>query len=207
MSITTNQLGAGLATYIKYVIVNGNTSSLASESNVGSLISSQIKSGSLPYDSQGVYLVITDQEKSQYVALSNKKKYSSHFCGYHTYITSNGYSFAFGVIGVGNNEGGCRWQISNTAYTTYPSGNMYTDYSYSIVAHELGEIISDPRMNKWYDSQGHENFDKCNGYPGAANVVTSGSKYYLYNAVIGDVKYFLSTNYDNVANTCIAQIW
>src|SRR4029078_5358803 len=47
------------------------------------------------------------------------------------------------------------------AQTASPNDNTGADAMASVIAHELEEMITDPKLNAWYDRRGYENADKC----------------------------------------------
>jgi hypothetical protein len=55
---------------------------------------------------------------------------------------------------------------------------------FSVIAHEIGEMITDPYANAFHENQGFENGDRCAGILGGCNFV-SGTNVQVNNAIPG----------------------
>jgi hypothetical protein len=131
-----------------------------SAQDIFSITKDAITSGNLPFDSHGVYFVLTSADVSQHS--SNNRSFcsgSSGFCGWHSVgsMALHGVSknIKFSFVGDPTN---CR--MCDTQRTS-PNGDWAADAMVSVIAHELAETATDPEFNAWTDDEGYENADKC----------------------------------------------
>ncbi len=121
-----------------------------SDSAVQAIVSSEITSGRLPKDTNGVYFVLTSAD------VTESSGFCTQYCGWHTHGTISGSDIKYSFVG---NPDRC---ISScAAQSTGPNGNAGADGMASIIVHELEESVTDPDLNAWYDNRGAENADKC----------------------------------------------
>jgi hypothetical protein len=77
------------------------------------------------------------------------------YCAWHSAGTINGVPVQFGFFFKPDGDPGCD---PDSPYTNHSEGlNALVNVS----GHELSEMLTDPQLNAWYDSQGEENADKC----------------------------------------------
>ncbi len=125
-----------------------------SRGKVAREICNYIKSGDLPLDpidkknnDGGVYFLFTSTFPTNRV----------NYCAWHSHASCEGKSIAIAYIP----------NVSST--TLCDPGDMYQTSTYTygtrlygtVVAHELAESITDPRLNAWHDHHGEEVGDKC----------------------------------------------
>lgn len=129
---------------------NTGTKTRLRDSDIASIVSGSIGNGKLPYNSSGVYFVITSSN------ISEQSGFCSQYCGWHTAgnVTAGHVRYAF----IGN---AARCLSACAAQTKSPNGNAGIDAAISVLSHELEEATTDPDLNAWYDSRGAENADKC----------------------------------------------
>lgn len=120
------------------------------DADVQRVVSNAISSGHLPYDSNGVYFVLTSSD------VSEQSGFCSRYCGWHTAATPKVGHIRYSFVGNAN-----RCLNACAIQTVGPNGNAGVDAMISIIAHELEEATTDPDLNAWYDSSGAENADKC----------------------------------------------
>jgi hypothetical protein len=76
------------------------------------------------------------------------------YCAWHSAGTINGVNVQFAFFFKLDNDPGCDPQSpTNQSEGLQALGN--------VSGHELSEMMTDPQLNAWYDSQGAENADKC----------------------------------------------
>jgi len=160
------------------------------------------------------YMIILDPEysKPSNFKISNTISFDSSesgFCGYHGAYThkvtttdakgkktdkyvDHPYTF----IGTGGKA--CSWYLPPNTGT--PNAN-FTDVTLSVYAHELGEMITDPLNNGFYDNEGYEYGDKCAGSLGGFNYI-SGTSGPIYNVVLGTKKYLFQARYSYLLDSC-----
>ena len=75
-----------------------------------------------------------------------------------------------------------------------PNGNPDADVEVSPTSHEINETITDPDTESgWYDSNGFENGDECNGIYGQ----TRGARGAFFNQVINGVPFLTQEEFSN----------
>jgi hypothetical protein len=185
-TITGNVVWGGEATD------TGSKGTSLSDSAVSSIVTSAIKGGKLPYNSSGIYFVLTSSDVNEASGFCTK------YCGWHTASTLSGkgrlrYSF------VGN---AARCITSCAIQTVGPNGNAGVDGMISVIAHELEETTTDPDLNAWYDSSGAENGDKCAWTFGTTSLLPNGA---YYNMTLGSRNYLIQRNLKIVSglNYCV----
>jgi len=185
-------------------IVNGgkghkDLSSVAYSQNV---IDGQVTLFAPTVDTQGIYALVVDQEKSQYMKTTPGNRYGVKWCGYHSVNSHGASQYTYAVVGTG---GACTWDVGKKFWSV--NGND-VDYSISVLAHQIQSTVTDPWLNSWKDAEGKENGDKCSAWPGVASLVNGpGSEGPIFNAEIGESQYLIQTHYDQVTNTCPKKIW
>jgi hypothetical protein len=153
------------------------------DAEIQSIVRDALVSGVLPYDTSGVYFVLTSAE------VTASSGFCTQYCGWHTYGTINGFNIKYSFVG---NPDRC--PSSCEAQTTGPNGNAGADGMASILAHELEETVTDPNLNAWYDSRGAENADKCAWTFGATFTTSNGS---LANMTMGGRNWLIQRNWVN----------
>jgi len=117
-----------------------------------SVVRDAILGGHLPYDANGIYMVMTSSD----IALDG---FCSEFCGWHTHDlllgTLDDHPLRYGFVGEPPSTcGGCIWPF------TTPNGAPI-DSMISALTHELEEAATDPDLNAYTDLSGNENADEC----------------------------------------------
>jgi hypothetical protein len=89
------------------------------------------------------------------------------YCAWHSSGTINGVTVQFGFFFKLDGDPGCDPQspTTNQSQGLQALGN--------VTGHELSEMMTDPQLNAWYDSQGAENADKC-AWTFGKNLLTLG---------------------------------
>jgi hypothetical protein len=120
------------------------------DADIQSIVNNAINSGRLPYDSNGVYFVVTSSN------VNEQSGFCTRYCGWHTYgnLTAGRVRYSF----VGN---AARCLNACAAQSVSPNNNPGIDGAISVLSHELEEATTDPDLNAWYDSSGYEDADKC----------------------------------------------
>jgi len=90
-----------------------------------------------------------------YPVYSDQPRGTAGYCAWHSAGTINGIPVQFGFFFSLAGDSGCDPQDSQTGHSqqTAALGN--------VSGHELSEMMTDPKLNAWYDQQGNENADKC----------------------------------------------
>lgn len=165
------------------------------DSSIYYIVRNAITTGQLPLDANGVYLVMTAKD------IKMASGFCTNYCGWHTAASMSGIVMKYGMIGDSSTQcpRGCMSQ-SNVS----PNNNPTADAMISVVAHEIAEAVSDPRVNGWLDNTGYENCDKCawnfkNQYTlpnGArANMNIKGRDYLVQNNFVNDKGGYCDSKY------------
>ena len=89
------------------------------------------------------------------------------YCAWHSAGTINGVTVQFAFFFKLDGDPGCDPQsTTNQSEGLQALGN--------VTGHELSEMMTDPQLNAWYDSQGAENADKC-AWTFGGSLITFGS--------------------------------
>ena len=129
---------------------SGKTS--LTDTDIQNVVKNAVSSGRLPYDSNGVYFVITSSD------VTASSGFCTQYCGWHTstaYSGTNRIRYSF----VGN---AARCLSACAPQSNSPSGFPGIDGAISVLTHELEEANTDPDpLSGWADARGYENADKC----------------------------------------------
>lgn len=164
------------------------TKTTLSDSDVQSLVKQAItKAGNNIPDPNAIYLVLTSSE------ISESSGFCSKYCGWHTYtsMSYNGITYVKYAF-IGNPDkciSACAIQTTTSPNTTSSANLIGADGMASIVAHEMEEIVTDPLLNNWYNSQGYENADMCAWTFGATSGPLANGSY--YNVTLGGTNFLL----------------
>ena len=179
--------GAFLSSRETTVAASGNKP--LNDSAIRSIVVNAINSGQLgAADPSGVYFVLTSSNIS-------KSGFCNQYCGWHTYTSVGGVNIQYSFVGNAN-----RCLNSCAAQTVSPNGNAGVDGMISVVAHELEEATTDPRLNAWYDNSGAENADKCAWTFGSAQTLLPSGAY--YNMTVGGKNFLVQRNLQANTNKC-----
>jgi Phosphate-induced protein 1 conserved region/Ricin-type beta-trefoil lectin domain-like len=189
--------GNRVKNYVLYQGAYYDSYSQGASPNVDNIARYAIDQGKLPYDPNGVYAVLASSD----VAVSGFK---TQWCGYHTtYPTSDFRLFPYLFVGDPGerSSGGGSCGVG----TQSPNNNPRADAMASILAHELEETATDPRIDAWYsDSDQSENADKCAWTWGSTQTAPNGSP---YNQRWGSRYYLIQQNWVNDAGGYCGQSW
>ena len=189
----TYSAGAGGATLGGEAVDKYSQGTRLRDSSILTIVKNAISKG-LPYNTNGVYFVLTSSDVSEQSGFCNK------YCGWHTEALANYGAIRYSFVG---NPARC---LNSCAEQTIgPNGNAGVDGMVSIVAHELVETTTDPDVSSgWFDSKGAENADKCAwtfGQP--ANLSQAGNGAY-YNMSFGQRNFLIQRNLSHAVSgdTC-----
>ena len=105
-----------------------------------------------------------------YVVYTERPRGAAGYCGWHSYGYCGTVLVQFAFLFNMDNDSGCGGTTSASlipdnagAGWTMNAGKMSAGAHAlaGVSAHELTEMITDPRLDAWYDSTGAENADKC----------------------------------------------
>jgi len=150
-----------------------------SNNSVPKIIANAINN-SLPYNANGVYLVITSPD----VKISG---FCNSFCAYHT--SSNINVLSGGSVHVRyalipdptQRCNACNGSIAVYGDSITPNADIGADTMTDDIIHELSETVTDPDISAWYTQSGAEVADLCNYTYGTVSTGVSGGRTYHYN--------------------------
>ncbi len=183
---------SGLVNFVKETTDAYSFGTRLRDSNILSIVNNAISSGKLPYDTQGVYFVLTSSD------VNESSGFCSKYCGWHTAATPSAGHVRYSFVGNAN-----RCLSSCAAQTVGPNGNAGVDGMISVIAHELEETTTDadPRSG-WADSGGAENADKC-AWTFGSNQLTAPNGA-TYNVTLGTRNFLIQRNlkHATAGDTC-----
>ncbi len=149
----TNHIGRGSVDVWRTVSPgSANDGSFVDDTQIASVLQSQIASGALPAASDNRLYTLFFR-KGQVVTREGRNSVWS-FCGYHGNTSVNGRRVWFAVIPFEADNGGCQ-----------KAGYSHADNLQAVLSHEVIEAVTDPAVrdaNAWYDnSTGAEIGDIC----------------------------------------------
>ncbi|CAI5478820.1 unnamed protein product [Closterium sp. Yama58-4] len=180
-------------------------------SDVAGLVQSAVGNGSLPYDPDGVYFVLSDEDVSQMDDPSGTGgaqyalAFCSHYCGWHSFTQGkDGRPLIISFVGNAVNQcpEGCIPPYLNQPGAVAPNGDTGMDGMVSVLAHELAEATSSPFLATWFDDQGEENADICSSSYG--DVISDAATGVQYN-IVGQngARFLVQANLDPRAGSCV----
>ncbi|MBI1765831.1 MAG: hypothetical protein HYR56_30875 [Acidobacteria bacterium] len=171
----------------------GSQGTRLSDARVKTAVGSAIGPGKLPFDTNGVYFLLTSSN------VSESSGFCSRYCGWHTAgnITSGHIRYSF----VGN---AARCITGCAAQSTSPNNNPGVDGMISVMTHELEEAVSDPDLNAWYDSGGAENADKCAWTFGHFQFQTANGSW--ANVTLGGLNFLIQRNLEHNASGDLCKV-
>ena len=166
---------------------------------------------------------LKEEEEGEQVCSNN------FFCAYHSYIapgTASEIIYAdipFSLLDSGDAKG-CQDDGNPGIQQPNPDNaggkdteTRFADVALKYISHEYIEAATDPLLNAWFDANGLEIGDKCNGvtpdeeedgigYDKNAFLPTLGGSAGsddLFNQSIGTGSYYLQSEWDNAAKACL----
>lgn len=142
--------------------------STLTEADLQAIILDQILGSRLPQDPQGIYVVLTTADIT---LVDGTKQFCLTCCNLHGHGTIYGTLLRYVFVGNPSRCPGSCGASPNGEQT--PNGNYAADQMASWLAHALNGSVTDPHDDAWYDRNGLENAEKCEGTYGATYSVTN----------------------------------
>lgn len=187
-----NQTYSGVTGGVSFggeVTDTGSRGTRLKDADIRTIVDNAISPGKLPYDSNGVYFVLTSSN------VSEQSGFCTRYCGWHTAGTAGEGHIRYSFVG-----NAFRCLSSCAAQSVGPNGNAGVDGMISVIAHELEEAVTDPDLNAWYDSGGAENADKCAWTFGHFQYQTANGAWANLN--LGGKDYLIQRNLKASDNKC-----
>jgi hypothetical protein len=157
------------------------TTTSLTDANILGIVNESINKGGVPYNPNGVYLVVTSSN------VNESSGFCTNYCGWHTSGSATQGKVRYGFVG-----NAARCLSSCAAQSTSPNGNPGIDGAISVLTHELEEATTDPDPRTgWVDARGQENADKCAWTFGATYAAPGGG---YANMHIGARDYLIQRN-------------
>ncbi|HEY8076807.1 MAG TPA: hypothetical protein VIF62_21925 [Labilithrix sp.] len=187
---------ANHASFVKsYTDAHTAPSSTVSDAALRAELARVIAAGSLPYDANGVYYVVTPKNVK---VCSNGACSCENFCGYHSAFASTAGVVLYAAI---PSAAACPSSCGVFASdATSPNRNVEADEGVSIMAHEGAEAQSDAYGDAWFDGSGWENGDKCAYTYGTTTRAANGA---AMNAAWGGKSWLVQMNWSNRVWACV----
>lgn len=164
------------------------------DSSILTIVNRALNNGSLPYNPDGVYFVLTSSDVAETSGFCSNSPFG--YCGWHTAgsATTGHVRYAF----VGN---AARCLSGCAAQSVSPNGNAGVDGMISVIAHELEEANTDPDPRSgWADSNGSENADKCAWTFGSHQTTLPNGA--VYNVTLGARNFLIQRNLSATDSKC-----
>ena len=116
-----------------------------------------------------------------------------YYCAYHEAFTDGAHTWSYANMPYVWNLGGCQEGQS-------PNGNIAADGAVSVTSHEFMESMTDPYGDGWWDENGYEIADKCDGQYGTSLGTIAGLG--DFNQAIGTGHYWTQLEYSNALADC-----
>lgn len=175
---------ANTITLAGQIFDNYSIGSALGNTGVGQVITHWLQNGTLPFDTNGIYFVLSSPDVTE-------GQFCTSYCAYHTHGMLNNTDIKFGFVGDTATQcsGGCSPQAVG------PNGNVGADAMANSLAHEINETVTDPDGTGWY----HTNFsgevgDLCNFVFGTTFTALNGAK---ANMVLGGRQLLIQGNWLN----------
>jgi len=106
-----------------------------------------------------------------YPVYIDRPRGNARFCAWHSAGTCSGVTVQFGFFFNLDGDGGCDPQDTSGLHSQGLAALA------NVSGHELSEMMTDPHLDAWYDSNGSENSDKCAWTFGTPLLSFSGSQW------------------------------
>lgn len=168
------------------------------DADILTIVKSAISAGKLPFDSNGIYFVLTATD------VNESSGFCTQFCGWHTFapITKAGVTKNIKYSFVGNSASICPNSCIYAGNIQFsPNNNPGVDGMISVLAHELEETVTDPQLNAWWVTSGpmagEENADMCAWTFGTIHCANPSTGSNCYNENINGKHYLIQMNWLN----------
>ena len=158
-----------------------------------------IAAGNLPQNDNTSYVLFTPTGVGN--CISSSSCAYGNYCGYHSFFQGPAGTVIYSEMPWLYQMGGCDPQVS---YGLGYANGSSADPTIGTVSRELVDMMTDPRLNAWYDATGHEVGAKCAFDFGPGGVGSSTGLHYnglgSWNEAINFDEYLLPMEYSNLAS-------
>lgn len=121
-----------------------------SDDAIGLVVMRALRSGRLPVDAHGIYLVLTSTNV-------DKTGLLTRFCGWHS--VRRHATTMVKIVLVGDPSGPMLQRCAPPRRG--PNGDPGADAMVNTIAHEIDETVTNPEFTGWFDRTGGESADRC----------------------------------------------
>lgn len=160
------------------------------EAAIEGIISDSLLGGNLPLDLSGVYLVLGAQD-------TDISGFMDGRCQFHDNVSVVGATLPYVYVpNSAHYPYACARQFlgPNNEFLPTPNDNLGADAMASWIVHGLSGAITNPNGGGWFDGNGLENTDKCQGTFGQTFLTSNGA---TANLNIGGRYFLLQQNWLN----------
>jgi hypothetical protein len=133
--------------------------------------------------SGGYYPVYVDQPRG-----------SAGYCAWHSAGSCNGIPIQFGFFFKLDGDAGCDPGTAGSYDGTHSNSQGLAALA-NVSGHELSEMLTDPKLNAWYDRSGSENADKCAWTFGSSLLTFPGGSTWKIQGNFSNAAYNAGTGY------------
>ncbi|HKT48692.1 MAG TPA: hypothetical protein VJV96_00250 [Candidatus Angelobacter sp.] len=172
---------------------------------VFNVVNNALVNGSLPYDANGIYFVLTSADVAQTSTPTASGAFcqqsSQGYCGWHYFGTFEGRLGRIAFVGNPATQCPATAPLACSHQSITPNGDEGADAMANVIAHELSEAVTDPNLTAWYDNTGQELADKCNFTFGSTFPAPNGSQ---ANVALGGRNFLLQQLWIN--SKCVTSL-
>jgi hypothetical protein len=162
------------------------------EADLDAIVIGQISTGGLPDDKNGIYVVLTSSDVTVEDANTH---YCITCCNQHRAFDFKGVRYRSMFVG---NAARCPGNCAVRLLISSPNANLGADAMVDWFANGLNATLTNPDGDAWYDRNGLENADKCEGhYDPTWTVVNPDGQYAQANIVVGSRHHLIQQNWVN----------
>jgi hypothetical protein len=162
------------------------------EADLDGIVIDQITSGAFPQDDVGIYVVLTSSDVRVEDATT---QYCITCCSLHRSIPLNGARVRSVFVG---NPARCPGDCAMRFLQSSPNANLGADGMATWLAYAFNGTVTNPDGNGWYDKNGLENADKCEGNYGPSwTVINPDGQLAQANIHVGPRDFLLQQNWVN----------
>jgi len=159
-----------------------------SEADVAAIVADQMKNGGLPLDTAGIYVVLTSADVT---VVDGDTQFCVTCCQLHGTGLFLGSTFKYVFVG---NPRRCPSSCAAEYAQPSPNDNTAGDAMASWLAYALNATVTNPTGTGWYDRNGLENSEKCEGTFGTTYPAQNGGP---ANVRLGQRDFLLQQNWVN----------
>jgi Phosphate-induced protein 1 conserved region len=173
-------------TYTQYWANNTSVPAVTAKvtnAQIKNMLVSGFNTGKLTYDPATVYSVFTTGKTNL------GGGFGTQYCAYHSKFVWNGKTVLFSAQPYVQ-----AFPNACSTGTPSPNGDLPADRVINVLAHEIEESTSDPRLNAWFDQNGEEDADKCAWTFGTTYTTGNGG---VANMNLGGKDFLIQQNWVN----------